>query len=80
MDKKKLIKEAEETVLAMDKVDGFSDRGIPYPVRLRTVEAALDAGLTHGCASNDWSCAAEAFVMLKQINKEIHAKESATKN
>jgi len=74
MDFDELIKRVAKHLAMVNKSErrsGFAaDEDCPVPVRLRTVELALNAGVK----MEDWNCIAEAYLMLCAINKKINAK------
>jgi hypothetical protein len=65
MDAKALIRKAESTNAERDRMDranGFAPPSAgPLDVELRTICAALEAGLR----TEDWDCVAEGLVMLR---------------
>jgi len=71
----KLIERAAKNIEMMNIIDLFESGVVPdeecsIPTRLRTVELALEAGLK----KDDWNATAEAYVMLRAINKNINAE------
>ena len=58
-----LMRAARKRVEAMDKADGSTTADHPLDLALRTAMSALNAAMGMG----DWSVAADAMVMLQQI-------------
>lgn len=71
---KELINKATKKIAMMNKTEresGFMpEEECSILTRLRTVELALEAGLK----IEDWNATAEAYVMLRAINKNINAE------
>ena len=67
----RLIQEAERRQVSFDKIDRKGGFAAPsdcsLPLQLKTVESALLAGINR----SDWTCAADALVLLRQAIRRI---------